>query len=80
MTGLFGICALDDGSIDRLTSIEFNEGRANITFPFDFCPHKGSNVDAMWQFNSSKDGATTTNDKGEVQPRVSNACGKKYKL
>ena len=80
MTGLFGICALDDGSIDRPTSFEFNEGRANITFPFDFCPHKGSNVDAMWQLSSGKDGATSTNDKGEVQPRVSNACGKKYKL
>lgn len=79
MTDLFGICALD-GSIDRPCGIEFTEGRANITFPFDISPHKGSNVEAMWRFGSSKDGITSTKVKSEVQPRASNGCGKMYKL
>lgn len=72
MTGLLGICALEDGSTDRPVSIEFTEGHANITFPFDICPHEGSNVDAMWQFSSSKDGLTSAKVKGEVPSRMEN--------
>ena len=53
LTNILGICSLGETSIDSPVAMEFTEGRANITLPFDITPNDGSAVDAMWQFSSS---------------------------
>lgn len=52
LANILGICSLGNKSIDKPTTMEFTEGRANITLPFDIAPHDGNIIDAMWQFSS----------------------------
>lgn len=50
---IFGICSLKEGSVYRPVTMEFTNGRVNITLPFDIAPNDGNVVDAMWQFSSA---------------------------
>ncbi|KAL8824745.1 MAG: hypothetical protein Q9170_008056 [Blastenia crenularia] len=52
LTNIFGLCSLGEVSVGTPKAMEFTEGRANITYPFDIRPNEGSAVDAMWQFSS----------------------------
>ncbi|KYK59810.1 hypothetical protein DCS_00944 [Drechmeria coniospora] len=49
-----GICALQDGVGDRAPQVEFTQGRANITLPFDIDPTEGpdNSIEASWEFES----------------------------
>lgn len=50
-----GICVLTGGHLDSTTQVEFTQGRANITLPFDIAPEDGPNrsIEAVWQFDLS---------------------------
>lgn len=52
-----GICALDSEDVDSDTPVEFTQGRANITLPFDIAPKDGPNrsIEAAWQFDLSSE-------------------------
>ncbi|KAK3945478.1 hypothetical protein QBC46DRAFT_433835 [Diplogelasinospora grovesii] len=52
-----GVCAFSQGDLDVVTQVEFTQGRANITLPFDIAPEQGQNksVEAVWQFDLSPD-------------------------
>ncbi|KAL8724399.1 MAG: hypothetical protein Q9166_007970, partial [cf. Caloplaca sp. 2 TL-2023] len=54
LTNILGICSLGETSVDGPATIEFTEGRANITLPFDIAPNDGGAIDAMWQFSSNQ--------------------------
>lgn len=55
-----GVCAFSRGDLDVATQVEFTQGRANITLPFDIAPEQGQNksVEAVWQFDLSPDQGT----------------------
>lgn len=50
-----GICAFTSEDIDPTTQVEFTQGRANITLPFDIAPGDGTDrsIEAVWQFDKS---------------------------
>lgn len=53
LTGKLGICAFREGEdLDSTTQMEFTQGRANITLPFDIDPEDGPSrpIEAVWQF------------------------------
>jgi hypothetical protein len=51
----FGICVFTNKDLDSATQVEFTQGRANITLPFDIAPEDGPNrsIEAVWQFDLS---------------------------
>ena len=53
LTGKLGICAVTREDEDATTQVEFTQGRANITLPFDIAPRDGPDrsVEAVWQFD-----------------------------
>lgn len=55
LTGKLGLCTLANNGQDSLTEVEFTQGRANITLPFDIEPGTGADrsIEAVWQFESS---------------------------
>ncbi|KAL8957737.1 MAG: hypothetical protein Q9193_005068 [Seirophora villosa] len=52
LTNILGLCSLGETSVDEPATMEFTEGRVNITLPFDIAPNDGSTINAMWQFGS----------------------------
>lgn len=48
-----GICAFTREDQDTTTQVEFTQGRANITLPFDIAPQDGpdQSIEAVWQFD-----------------------------
>lgn len=55
LTGKLGICCFSREDLDSTTQVEFTQGRANITLPFDISPGDGPDrsIEAVWQFDSS---------------------------
>ncbi|KAI4170647.1 MAG: hypothetical protein LQ348_007077 [Seirophora lacunosa] len=53
LSNILGLCSLGATSVDEPATMEFTEGRVNITLPFDIAPNDGSAIDAMWQFSSN---------------------------
>lgn len=53
LTGKLGICAFTREDQDATTQVEFTQGRANITLPFDIAPQDGPDrsIEAVWQFD-----------------------------
>ena len=52
LTEKLGICAFTREDQDSTTRVEFTQGRANITLPFDIAPEEGQDrsIEAVWQF------------------------------
>lgn len=50
-----GICVFASEDVDSTTQVEFTQGRANITLPFDIAPGNGPDrsIEAVWQFEAS---------------------------
>ena len=50
-----GVCAFTRDDLNATTQVEFTQGRANITLPFDVSPEDGTDrsIEAVWQFDSS---------------------------
>ena len=48
-----GVCAFTREDQDATTQVEFTQGRANITLPFDIDPQDGPDrsIEAVWQFD-----------------------------
>lgn len=57
LSNTFGIYAVDGKDNDGLR-VEFTQGRANITLPFDIDPQVGSQnfIEAMWEFEGVDNG------------------------
>ncbi|KAI0003449.1 hypothetical protein F4779DRAFT_621876 [Xylariaceae sp. FL0662B] len=57
-----GICVLTGKDLDSTTQVEFTQGRANITLPFDIAPEDGPcrAIEAVWQFDLSPEPGTET--------------------
>lgn len=55
LTDKLGICAFRSEDLYSTTQVEFTQGRANITLPFDIAPEDGPNrsIEAVWQFDLS---------------------------
>ena len=53
LTGKLGICAFTREDQAATTQVEFTQGRANITLPFDIAPQDGPDrsIEAVWQFD-----------------------------
>lgn len=65
LTEKLGICAFRGQDLDSTTQVEFTQGRANITLPFDIAPEDGPNrsIEAVWQFDFSLESGT---ERGKV--------------
>ena len=52
--GKLGVCVFAGEDLDNTTQVEFTQGRANITLPFDIAPEEGENrsIEAVWQFDT----------------------------
>lgn len=55
LSNKLGICVLTSEDLDSTTRVEFTQGRANITLPFDIDPKDGADrsIEAVWQFDVS---------------------------
>lgn len=53
LTGTLGIFALEDEPANSAPKMEFTEGRANITLPFDISGPQKDSIEAMWQFHTA---------------------------
>jgi hypothetical protein len=55
LTEKLGICVFTGEDLDSATQVEFTQGRANITLPFDIAPEDGPScsIEAVWQFDLS---------------------------
>lgn len=62
LTEKLGICVFTGEDTDSTTRVEFTQGRANITLPFDIAPEDGPNrsIEAVWQFDLSPELGTET--------------------
>jgi len=62
LTEKLGICVFTSEDLDSTTRVEFTQGRANITLPFDIAPEDGPNrsIEAVWQFDLSPELGTET--------------------
>ena len=60
LTEKLGIYAFTRKDLDSTTQMEFTEGRANITLPFDISPEEGPSrlIEAVWQFDLSPESET----------------------
>lgn len=65
LTEKLGICAFRGEDLDSTTQVEFTQGRANITLPFDIAPEDGQirSIEAVWQFDFSPESGT---ERGKV--------------
>jgi hypothetical protein len=54
LMGKLGVCVFASEDLDNTTQVEFTQGRANITLPFDIAPEEGTNrsIEAVWQFDT----------------------------
>ncbi len=62
LTEKLGICVFTSKDLNSTTRVEFTQGRANITLPFDIAPKDGPNrsIEAVWQFDLSPELGTET--------------------
>jgi hypothetical protein len=62
LTEKLGICVFTGEDLDSITQVEFTQGRANITLPFDIAPEDGPNrsIEAVWQFDLPPELGTET--------------------
>jgi hypothetical protein len=62
LTEKLGICVFTGKDLDSTTQVEFTQGRANITLPFDIAPEDGPNrsIKAVWQFDLPPELGTET--------------------
>ncbi|KAL2043661.1 hypothetical protein N7G274_003968 [Stereocaulon virgatum] len=77
LTGILGVFALEDKPANSAPKMEFTEGRANITLPFDISGPEKDSIEAMWQFH------TASNSVGEtatMNPVVYAQCKLRCKL
>ncbi|KAL9014416.1 MAG: hypothetical protein Q9173_000937 [Seirophora scorigena] len=52
LTNLLGLCSLGETSVEDPVTMEFSDGRVNITLS-TFAPNYGSAIDAVWQLGSN---------------------------
>ncbi|PMD18682.1 hypothetical protein NA56DRAFT_661318 [Hyaloscypha hepaticicola] len=71
-----GICVFTGEDLDSTTRVEFTQGRANITLPFDIAPEDGPNrsIEAVWQFDLSPQLGTETPTETTPSPLVLKKC------
>ncbi|KAI9748038.1 MAG: hypothetical protein M4579_007327 [Chaenotheca gracillima] len=64
LTEKLGICVFTGEDPSLTTQIEFTQGRANITLPFDIAPENGPNrsIEAVWRFDLSLELDTETRE------------------
>lgn len=62
LTEKLGICVFTGEDLGSTTRVEFTQGRANITLPFDIAHEDGPDrsIEAVWQLDLSPELGTET--------------------
>ncbi|KAI1175976.1 hypothetical protein F4777DRAFT_597917 [Nemania sp. FL0916] len=76
LMGKLGLCVLTSEDLNSNTQVEFTQGRANITLPFDIAPEGGPNrsIEAVWQFDVSPGLNIETFNETTPSPLVLKKC------